>query len=43
MAARPNPVSKQVIDGASHSSMVSHPDQVTDVIRDAVTHLDEAQ
>lgn len=39
MADRAAPIGTRVIEGASHSSMVSHPDAVAEVILDAIKHL----
>lgn len=40
MADRAHAVETRVIDGASHSALISHPDTVAEVILDAITHLD---
>lgn len=41
MADRAKPIATRVIEGASHSSMVSHPDVVAGVILEAIAYLDE--
>jgi pimeloyl-ACP methyl ester carboxylesterase len=42
MAERANPQETVVIPGASHVSMISHPDAVANIIEDAATEVEAA-